>query len=1694
MSKCSCDLALVVCLAAASLCGSRAFAVPGDSDADGDRDKTDLRTFVKCVEVGGPGATASADCVRTDFVADAVIDVRDFATFQNSYSPWVRIVSTSPGNGDNGVALTRETIINLSGVVDPETVSPDNLFAVFGGAKLGARLAPTPDGRRLKLFYQPTLPASARVRVTLDGSTILDEFGNQMDADGDGIPGGVTNIDFDTCSTGRIPKTVVWGYVIASEPKANCTPPPNEPPGVPGACDVPLQGVTIRVDGFAPSVGPCDLSNPSHVCAVTDANGRFWLGSVPPGPNCSPEQAFDPKSPCYVSNAPGVPVPAFFVHVDGSTTTAVGGQTPSSDCSYPSVGKPFHSVTGYPTQVNMAGVPFAIHLPCVSHDTMQSVDPDQETQICMSQTGQRKFKELLPDSDPSMLCITVPPNSLRFDDGTPGRALGMFPVDSTRLPAPLGGGVVHAFDITIQTDGATNFELPAPICFPNVADPSTHALPHPGAKLELVSFNHDNGKWEPRGPMTVVDDNNDGVGDRVCTDAGAGVVAPGWHGQVPGSGGSGGPPGDPGGCQEECCDDCCMPESPPIQELVYDAAKAAWECAKDLTKVKKGVRCLIDLATASIDLYRAAQQLAEELSEHGLASREAARAILKLLEAEKDKMTAALDCVREQSPIGRGEAIVNCISGILEYAAQLCEPIKEPPPGCDPPSVLRFVCRGIALAEGLLSETKALIDTAKAWQERAVVELACQAFDRVKQLIGGTAAAGSGGAFTPEEYAELVLRVEELQRYAQQSSEAEAFSRPWLASLFSLEADLTQRSEESFAAIDGTYSKGERTLFYVLDVGGNLFRGSTGGNGRVERIVTGEVDYFLAVYDPSTHTYAHVNGITKPSGTPTRFFGLLLQDAAGPPDEDQDGLSDDVEFVFGTDQGGPDSDGDGVTDGAEVEQGTDPLDGRPTVTGVIATSDTPGTAVDICAINDVALLADSDRGVTVFNVTNGQAPVAIAQVDTPGTALAVSCSGNLIAVADGAEGLQIVDITDPPAARIVRQIPSRDLGGGSAQAVATVGDLAFVGTARSGTSGGRVSMVELPTGIVLQRFDLGGTVQDLAVEGSTVYAFANGRLHAMPLIQGFFLQTAGSVAVPGNINSSHGRGRLFVGGGIAYVVVTNGYHTFNVSNPNAPQLIAPASTGQAGWKGIALNGSGLGIAAVGPNPSPNATTDEVYLFNTGNPAQTNQFVTLFPTPGITRAVSLYNGLAYVADHGSGMQVVNYLAYDALGLPPTGTMTTSAQGGTLSEGERVFFRANVGDDVQVRNVEFFVNGARAVLDGNFPFEFAFRAPPGSRGQTFSVTGTARDTGGNTLNLGPIVLTAVADDQPPIIEIQQPVDGTTFFRRDVVKVRLQATDNVAVASISFRIDGVPIALRRLALDEWELNPPDALGVHELIASATDTAGNTGTSEPVRFFVRDQATSRLFTVFNDGVNPSPPTDVISRLFTVFHSGSPAVEFKDVVSRVFTVFHDLVNPVPMKDVASRLFTVFSPPQAECSLIVPQDYFENFEDGADSVWSSGTTDSTAANQFTRFSGRFSNNAQTLRLETAPGLGAVLTFDLYIIDTWDGQCGGAAGPDYFAVTVDGRTAFHHTFVSNPPSNCQSYGPLPSIGPAALGFGGTNDSIYRGVSLPITTLDDRLDIAFIGLNLQGGNDETWGVDNVRIEYVDTNGNNIPDACE
>jgi hypothetical protein len=90
-------------------------------------------------------------------------------------------------------------------------------------------------------------------------------------------------------------------------------------------------------------------------------------------------------------------------------------------------------------------------------------------------------------------------------------------------------------------------------------------------------------------------------------------------------------------------------------------------------------------------------------------------------------------------------------------------------------------------------------------------------------------------------------------------------------------------------------------------------------------------------------------------------------------------------------------------------------------------------------------------------------------------------------------------------------------------------------------------------------------------------------------------------------------------------------------------------------------------------------------------------------------------------------------------------------------------------VQVRNVEFYINGALVAVDGNFPYEHRFITPrrtgPGS---VFTVRGVAFDTGGNKSETPTLSVELVPDATPPKVVGESPERGQIVGTTDAITV--------------------------------------------------------------------------------------------------------------------------------------------------------------------------------------------------------------------------------------------------------------------------------------------------------------------------------------
>jgi len=1217
---------------------------------------------------------------------------------------YVRVVlnefTSSPTTDEIGVAVTRETKLLLDHPLAAAVIpSGADVFAEFGGATLPARVALSAARDEITVYYDDPLPPSARVTVTVVGDALLDDTGRALDADRDGQPGGTATFAFETLSLTLVPGTAVTGRVFASE---------LAPGG--GSMNVPLEGVTITVDGL----------DPASASATTDAMGNFRLEPAPAG--------------------------RFFVHVDGRTAT---NGVPAGSY-YPFVGKAWDA---RPTEETAVG---EIYLPLVPAGTLQNVSATADTTIAVPAATVQQHPEL------DGVQITVPADALVADDGTRGGMVGIAPVPPDRLPGQLPAELRFGVVITVQTDGATNFDAPVQACFPNLPDPVTGAVLAAGAKTALWSFDHDTGRWALAGPATITPD-----GRLACSDPGVGIRAPGWHGTSPGSSAGGG--GGPGGCEScRCMGPCCA----------SGGGGGGGGGSLSPTQIrKKQFGCMVRGLGLGL---KAVGEMVKSVAETIVSG-----------PSHWLKRGWALGSAGSDYGGAYGAAVAKTNACQRQYDNCLLNPL---------------------LADDLDAIVPLATDFAA--QLDAEIEL-------TEELAAIVGSAPSFESITPQQRTMAAPIVAELElRFGR---DPDVQYRRYFEEADRLISRVAPQHEDF----------GDGVAHYALtDLdSGVVRRGVTQRGGAISGlIIGGERFYRIAYYYPATRLYADTFFKSAQTGAATRMPRAPIEEGAL-PDGDGDGLVDLAESVIGTSSIAADTDGDGVNDGAEVDQGTDPLDGLATSAGLIASADTPGIAVDVCALNDIAVVADSAEGITVFNVFRGMAPIAVARVDTPGQATAVACGAQRAVVADGQRGLAIIDLSDPTTAAIINQISL----GGAVTNVAIEGDIVYAGV------GQRVFAIDMRSGAIVDQVILPGDVQDLGVGRGVIYALGVGTLYTVGGSPGS-LELLHIESSPGSAGAGRRRLRLFVGTAVAYASHTAGYNTFDLFDPEAPTLVTAGTTGSFGWKQIVANGSGLGVAAV----SPNSTDDgphHVSIYDVSDPAITGAFIAEIETPGLAAAVSIYNGRAYVADSDAGLQVINYLADDILGSPPTIQLTAGFSLNPPQAEENKILRvgADVSDDVQVRNVDFFVDGALAVRDGSFPFEHRFRSPPLAAG-SFTIRARASDTGGNTTWTSTLTVALVPDGTPPRVLgtmpsgsfsgstsvvgvfFSEPMDRTTLSTGTVslfgagVDGRIGTMDDVELpAFLSYR----PAVFAALL----EVGQPLAPGWHMLAVQSdvTDLAGN-------------------------------------------------------------------------------------------------------------------------------------------------------------------------------------------------------------------------------------------------------------------------------
>lgn len=267
-----------------------------------------------------------------------------------------------------------------------------------------------------------------------------------------------------------------------------------------------------------------------------------------------------------------------------------------------------------------------------------------------------------------------------------------------------------------------------------------------------------------------------------------------------------------------------------------------------------------------------------------------------------------------------------------------------------------------------------------------------------------------------------------------------------------------------------------------------------------------------------------------------------------------------------------------------------------------------------------------------------------------------------------------------------------------------------------------------------------------------------------------------------------------------------------------------------------------------------------------------------------------------------------------------------------------------------------------------------------------------------------------------------------------------------------------------------------------------------------------STNFMVTNSGVSMSSATNW--RLFvngTQTETGTIQLTAGEVKTLNFKFTGDLLR-LEVDQASDFPLGGFASAQATCGTKIPLGYcfsdhpettilYNQFlpSDTSNVAWDPAEFRETVSPSGERFMGEFSNEGINMTVSCLPPHTSVsLTFDVYVIRSWDGtkEIGSTIGPDIFQVTQEGSTTpLLTTTFTNWVTFEQAYpGQYPAnLFPAhtgamlinTLGYKYANiaqDSIYR-IHLDIPHTGDTLTVRFAAMGLQPINDESWGLDNV-----------------
>jgi hypothetical protein len=186
-------------------------------------------------------------------------------------------------------------------------------------------------------------------------------------------------------------------------------------------------------------------------------------------------------------------------------------------------------------------------------------------------------------------------------------------------------------------------------------------------------------------------------------------------------------------------------------------------------------------------------------------------------------------------------------------------------------------------------------------------------------------------------------------------------------------------------------------------------------------------------------------------------------------------------------------------------------------------------------------------------------------------------------------------------------------------------------------------------------------------------------------------------------------------------------------------------------------------------------------------------------------------------------------------PPVVSLTSPSPGVRVNGTVQLSASASASQ-VSIARVEFYDGDRLLGSDSSAPYGFSWNTELEAPGD-HSLTARAHDTSDNVGYSAPVVVNVWRDSSPPAVSITAPGSGATLA--GTVVISAAATDETAVSRLEFFLDGQWLGSSTSPPYGFSWNTRTvANGGHTLLARATDSLGNTGTSAEV-----------LVTVDNEG-----------------------------------------------------------------------------------------------------------------------------------------------------------------------------------------------------------------------------------------------------